>query len=72
MTSTNELTFAVFVMHVLAAAWGMTPAEAYAICKRSGALDSYIIPCYDVLHTLGANALIEDLTGYVRERGVAV
>ena len=50
----------------------MTPAEAYGICKRSGALDSYIIPCYDVLHTLGANALIEDITGYVRERGMAV
>ena len=72
MSSSNELAFVVFVLHILASAWGKTPSEAYGICKKSGALDSYIFPHYDVLHSMGANALIEDITGYVRERGVAV
>ena len=72
MATKNELAFAVFVLHILAAAWGKTPSEAYSICKSSGALDSYIVPHYDVLHSMGTNALIEDITGFVRERGVRV
>ena len=72
MPANRELTFVVFMMHILAAAWSMLPSEAYALCKHSGALDKYIIPHYDVLHSMGANALIEDLTGYIRERGYEI
>ena len=68
MSAGRELTFVVFMMHILAAAWSMSPSEAYALCKRSGALDNYLVPHYDVLHSMGANALIEDITGYIRER----
>ena len=65
----KELTFSVFMVHILAAAWSMLPSEAYALCKRSGVLDNYLVPHYDVLHSMGTNALIEDVTGYIRERG---
>ena len=70
MCASRELTFVVFMMHILAAAWSMSPSEVYALCKRSGALDKYLVPHYDVLHSMGANALIEDITGYIRERDV--
>ena len=72
MSSGKELTFVVFMMHILAAAWGMPPSEAYSLCKRSGALDKYLVPHYDVLHSMGANALIEYITGYIRERGFEI
>ena len=72
MSASKELTFVVFMMHILAAAWSMSPAEAYALCKRSGALDKYLIPHYGVLHSMGTNALIEDITGYIRERGIEI
>ena len=69
MADNRHLAFVVFVLHVLAAAWDKSPSEVYAICKDSAAVDGYLIPHYDVLHSLGANAIIEDLTEYVRERG---
>ena len=72
MSEGRELTFVVFMMHILAAAWSMSPPEAYALCKRSGALDKYIVPHYDVLHSMGANALIEDITDYLRERRIEI
>ena len=72
MSAGKELTFVVFMMHILAAAWGMPPSEVYSLCKRSGALDMYLVPHYDVLHSMGANALIEDVTGYIRERGFEI
>ena len=68
----QHLTFAVFVLHILAAAWNKSPSEAYAICRDTGVLDKYIVPHYEVLHSLGTNALIEDLTGYVRDRGAKI
>ncbi|MGN1324828.1 MAG: DUF3791 domain-containing protein [Candidatus Spyradenecus sp.] len=68
----KELTFVVFMVHLLAAAWGMSPPEAYRLCKHSGVLDNYLVPHYDVLHSMGANALIEDVTGYIRERGFEI
>lgn len=72
MADNGHLAFAVFVLHILAAAWDKLPSEVYAICMKTGAMNQYIIPCYDVLHTLGANAIIDDLTGYVRERGIRI
>ena len=35
-------------------------------------LDDYIIKCYDVLHTLGKEYLVEDITEFVREKGIDV
>ena len=31
-----------------------------------------LIKCYDVLHTQGKEYLVEDITDYVREKGVNV
>ncbi len=55
MSTRKELTFVVLLIHILAAAWGKSPSEAYSICNRSGALHDYLIPHYEVLHSLGAS-----------------
>ena len=72
MTSKENLVFAVFLVHALAVAWNKSPSAAYAIFKQSGVMENYILPCYDTLHTLGTNYLIEDITGYVEDRGVKI
>ena len=48
----------------------MKPGEIYARLKKSGILTGYIIPSYDVLHTFGKEYLMEDLTEYMKEKGV--
>ena len=50
----------------------MSPAKVYKILNTTGILDNYIIKCYDVLHTQGKEYLVEDITDYVREKGVNV
>lgn len=37
---------------------------------ESGILYGYIVPSYDVLHTFSSRYLVEDLTDYMREKGV--
>ena len=48
----------------------MSPRDIYARLKKSGILTDYIIPSYDVLHTFGKEYLMEDLTEYMKEKGV--
>ena len=72
MIEKKELTFVVFVLHALGQHWNMTTPEVYDILNSTGILDDYIIKCYDVLHTLGKENLVEDITEFVREKGIDV
>ena len=72
MCKENELAFSIFILYSLADKWKKTPAFVYNILNSTGILDNYVIPGYDVLHTLGKEYLAEDITEYVREKGVSV
>ena len=72
MRRETELRFSVFILHSLAEAWQKTPAEVYSILNDTSILDDYVIKCYDTLHTLGREYLIDDITGFVNEKGVAI
>ncbi|GHV85304.1 hypothetical protein AGMMS50230_09120 [Spirochaetia bacterium] len=66
----KEMDFCVFLIHKLAESWGKSTPETYKIISDSNILDEYIIPCFDTLHTLGAEYLVEDVTEFVHEKGV--
>lgn len=72
MIEKKELTFVVFILYALGEHWKMTTPEVYEILSTTGILDDYIIKCYDVLHTLGKEYLVEDITEFVREKGIDV
>lgn len=72
MLEKKKLTFVVFIFHALGQHWNMTTPEVYEILNTTGILDDYIIKCYDVLHTLGKEYLVEDITEFVREKGIDV
>ena len=65
----KELSFTIFLIYQLAEAWEKTPARVYEILKESGILEEYILPCYDTLHTMGSQYLVEDLTELATEKG---
>lgn len=72
MLKKKELTFVVFILYALGEHWNMTTPEVYDILNSTGILDDYIIKFYDVLHTLGKEYLVEDITEFVREKGIDV
>lgn len=72
MLEKKKLTFVVFILHALGQHWNMTTPEVYEILNTTGILDDYIIKCYDVLHTLGKEYLVEDITEFFREKGIDV
>jgi len=69
--SRKELEFAVFCIENIAEKLGKTGDEVYKILtEKSDILDSYIIPCYDVLHTQGKSYIVNDILSYMEKRGV--
>lgn len=70
MCNEKELDFTIFIIHSLAEKWKKSPADVYKILDTTGILDSYIIGCYDTLHTQGKEYLVEDITEFVNDKGV--
>ena len=66
----KELEFTVFIINKLSEYLKKPVHEIYKILKDSDILDDYIIGCYDVLHTLGSEYLMEDITEIIKERGI--
>lgn len=65
----STMTFTVYMIHELANAKGIAPGKVYKILKQSGCIDDYLVPHYDVLHTMGSQYLMDDISGYVASRG---
>jgi hypothetical protein len=68
----KEMDFGVFLIHRLAERWNRSTPDTYRILAETGRLDGYVFECYDTLHTLGAEYLVDDLTEFARERGASV
>ena len=66
----NNIDFITYCIGNLSRRLGLTAGEVYRRLKQSGILTEYIVPSYDVLHTFGKEYLMEDLTSYMREKGV--
>ena len=66
----NNIDFITYCIGNLARRLNMSATEVYHRLQRSDILNGYIIPSYDVLHTFSKEYLMEDLTEYMREKGV--
>ena len=66
----NTLEFVTYCISKLASLLNLTQRDVYRRLVSSGILYDYIVPSYDVLHTFGSHYLVEDLTDYMREKGV--
>ena len=61
--------YIMYMIHELAHAWNNTPGNVYFRLKNSGCIDDYLVPNYEVLHTLGTEYMINDVTEYLENRG---
>ena len=64
--SKEEFEFIIYMIHACANKWGETPSEVYKKLKDQGCLTKYLIPAYDVLHTLGTQTVVTDIEHYLQ------
>lgn len=67
---TKTLEFVTYCISKLSHLLKISQRDVYRRLKNSGILYDYIVPSYDVLHTFGSRYLMEDLTDFMREKGV--
>ena len=70
MMDKDTLLFVTYCISKLSQYLGLSQKDVYTRLKSSGILYDYIVPSYNVLHTFGSRYLMEDLTDYMREKGV--
>ena len=66
----EDIEFVTFCIGKLSASLKLPQQEVYKRLKDSGILYDYIVPSYDVLHTFSLRYLMDDLIGYMKEKGV--
>lgn len=67
----NNLEFAVFCVEMLAKELDITGDKVYDLLTvKSDLLDSYILPCYETLHTQSREYIVNDLLEVMRQKGV--
>lgn len=70
MKDKEVLEFVTYCISKLGQFLNMPQSEVYKRLKNSGILTDYIIPSYDVLHTFSSRYLMEDITEFMKEKGV--
>ena len=68
----DQLKFSIFVINQIAKTKKKPTNIVFKTLSETGVLDDYVINCYDMLHTLGKEYLVEDITGMLLDRGVAI
>ena len=69
----DNLEFVVFCIENVADALDKNPTEIYDLLTRDSALlYSYIVPCYDALHTQGKEYIVNDIVEAMRQEGLDV
>lgn len=66
----NTLEFVALLISKLADWLNLSQGDVYIRLKESGILYDYIVPSYDVLHTFGSRYLMDDITDFMKKKGV--
>ena len=67
----NQLEFVVFCIENIAVFLGMDAEKIYeALAEKSNILNSYIVPCYEILHTQSKEYIVNDIIEIMKEKGV--
>ncbi len=66
----QSLNFVIFCVGSVADALKMSAKDVYRRMKEGDIISSYIVPCYDVLHTFSREYIVADLVDLMQKKGV--
>ena len=64
--------FVIYIINEVANRNGLYPSQVYQAMDKTGCIRDYLVPYYDVLHTMSSERVSEDVLEYIRLRGAAI
>ena len=61
--------FVICIINEVANTRGLYPSKVYKEMENTGCISKYLIPFYDVLHSMSSQSVVEDVLEYVNSRG---
>ena len=61
--------FVIYIINEVANSRGLCPSRVYRVMDQTGCISEYLVPFYDVLHTMSSQSVVEDVIEYVNSRG---
>lgn len=71
MTETTA-EFVIYIINALANKKDLYPSYVYKKLQETDCIQNYLVSFYDVLHTMGTEAIINDVEKYLKQRGVSL
>jgi hypothetical protein len=68
----ESFSFVIYMIHACANRWRKVPSDVYKMLQKTGCIDNYLVPHYDILHTQGTDYIVDDIEEYLGIRGVKV
>lgn len=68
--SQDTTEFIVYIIHAIANLRCIYPSAVYHALAETDCIQKYLVPCYDVLHTMSTQCIADDVLEYMRLRGV--
>ena len=64
-----EIEFVIYMINEVANRNNLYPSYVYKVLDETGCIKDYLIPFYDVLHTMSSESVARDIMEYVKLRG---
>lgn len=61
--------FVIYIINEVANTRDLFPSKVYKAMESTGCISEYLVPFYDVLHTMSSQSVVEDVIEYVNSRG---
>lgn len=61
--------FVIYIINEIANIRGKSTSKIYGSMEKTGCIKDYLVPFYDVLHTMSSESVADDVVKYVSMRG---
>lgn len=65
----DTASFIIYIIHKIARRNSLTPSQVHKLLNKTECISKYLVPCYDVLHTMSADAVADDSLLWVKNHG---
>ncbi|MBE6853895.1 MAG: DUF3791 domain-containing protein [Ruminococcus sp.] len=64
--------FVIYMINEIANANEEAPSKIYKVLESTGCIRDYLVPFYDVLHTMSSESIMNDIKEFVESRGAKI